>query len=146
MVLTVLSPDKEYLDIHNDVKLQKKTMGELQVFLISYTFTDEFIKQNPGFLTPRQPIDENLRSSFIKHWDALLQHDTYQQLSDIKAPTLVIHGEADKVFNLENAKIMASRIPNAELVTFPNTGHALIEAGVKVHEVILNFLKRNNKK
>ena len=141
-----ISPDKEYLDIHNDVKLHKKTLGELQVFLWSYSFTDEFIKQNPGILTPRQPVDENLRSAFIKQWDALLQHDTYQQLPDIKAPTLIIHGEADKVYKVENAKIMASRIPNAELVTFPDTGHFLIESAEKVQETIQDFLRRHSQK
>ncbi len=43
----------------------------------------------------------------------------------IGARTLVLHGGADKVVDPRNGKLLASRIPGARLVTFPELGHLL---------------------
>jgi len=73
-----------------------------------------------------------------------MSHDTYERLSDIKAPTLVIHGDADKLIPVENAKIIASNIPGAELVILENMGHFfIIEASEESNRIILEFLSRH---
>ena len=41
----------------------------------------------------------------------------------IRARTLVMHGEADRVVDPRNARLLAARIPHARLVTFPGLGH-----------------------
>jgi pimeloyl-ACP methyl ester carboxylesterase len=41
----------------------------------------------------------------------------------IQAPTLVLHGGADKVIDPRNGKLLADRIPGAELVIFSQLGH-----------------------
>jgi pimeloyl-ACP methyl ester carboxylesterase len=43
----------------------------------------------------------------------------------IRARTLVLHGGADQVVDPRNGKLLASRIPGARLVTFPELGHLL---------------------
>ncbi len=43
----------------------------------------------------------------------------------IGARTLVLHGGADQVVDPRNGKLLASRIPGARLVTFPELGHLL---------------------
>jgi pimeloyl-ACP methyl ester carboxylesterase len=43
--------------------------------------------------------------------------------SRITAPTLVLQGDADTVVDPRNATLLASRIPNAELVIFGGAGH-----------------------
>lgn len=45
--------------------------------------------------------------------------------SRIQAPTLVVHGGADKVVDPRNARLLADRIPDAKLVIFPELGHLL---------------------
>lgn len=44
-------------------------------------------------------------------------------LADIKAPTLVIWGEQDRLLHLENGKVFQRYIPNAKLVVMPGIGH-----------------------
>jgi pimeloyl-ACP methyl ester carboxylesterase len=44
----------------------------------------------------------------------------------IAAPTLVIHGETDKLIPPENAKILAERIKGARLVMLPHASHVFI--------------------
>jgi 3-oxoadipate enol-lactonase len=43
----------------------------------------------------------------------------------IRARTLVLHGSADTVVDPRNAKLLAGRIPGAQLVIFPELGHLL---------------------
>jgi len=43
----------------------------------------------------------------------------------IKARTLVVHGEDDTVVDPRNGKLLAERIPQAELVTVAGQGHLL---------------------
>jgi 3-oxoadipate enol-lactonase len=57
-------------------------------------------------------------------WWATVYHDTLSRLPDITAPTLVLHGEQDAMCPLGNARLLAARIPDAELVVIPGAGHA----------------------
>jgi 3-oxoadipate enol-lactonase len=41
----------------------------------------------------------------------------------IRARTLVLHGDADTVVDPRNAKLLAARIPGAQLVIRPGLGH-----------------------
>jgi pimeloyl-ACP methyl ester carboxylesterase len=72
---------------------------------------------------------------------ACSRFDTTEQLSKIKAPTLVLCGEADKMTPIHFSKQLQENIPNATLVTIPEAGHMImIEQPEKVAEEILNFL------
>jgi 3-oxoadipate enol-lactonase len=75
---------------------------------------------------------------------AIAGNNTYERLPQIKAPTLVIAGDADRLVPHENSKIIASRIPGAELVIIPNAGHGFTEAP-EATTAILDFLKRHSK-
>ena len=41
----------------------------------------------------------------------------------IRARTLIVHGDADRVVDPRNARLLAARIPRARLVTFSGLGH-----------------------
>jgi pimeloyl-ACP methyl ester carboxylesterase len=60
--------------------------------------------------------------------------------------TLVIAGSDDKVSPIGNGKLLASRIPNAELVILENMKHGFnVEAAEKTNSAILDFLKRHQR-
>lgn len=54
-------------------------------------------------------------------WD----HDTWERLPQVSAPTLVIHGTNDLVMPVGNGRILAARIPGARLVEIEGAGHLL---------------------
>lgn len=59
----------------------------------------------------------------------------------IRAETLVLHGSADTVADPRNAGLLANKIPDAELVMFPDTGHLLFwEHPAEFVEVVTDFL------
>lgn len=63
------------------------------------------------------------------HLSASTNHDAWDDLGRITAPTLVIHGTADRMTPVENAHRLAAAIPHAVLHLLPGAGHGyFIEA------------------
>ena len=62
----------------------------------------------------------------LKQFEAILRFDTFARLPRIGAPTLVVTGERDLMVPPANSRLLTSRIPDARLVRFPGTGHALL--------------------
>jgi pimeloyl-ACP methyl ester carboxylesterase len=54
---------------------------------------------------------------------AIMAHDTNARLPGITAPTLVIHGTADRVLGYPNGPLIAGLIPGAQLEAFEDVGH-----------------------
>lgn len=54
---------------------------------------------------------------------AAVAFDGYDRLARIAAPTLILHGTADRVVDCRNALLLAGRIPNARLELFEGLGH-----------------------
>lgn len=50
-------------------------------------------------------------------------HDTLTRLSDVTAPTLVIHGTEDAMIPVQNGHLIADHVPGAKLEIFDGVGH-----------------------
>ncbi len=50
-------------------------------------------------------------------------HDTHDRLAQIDLPTLVIHGDADRLLTYPNGRQIAALIPGARLETLEGVGH-----------------------
>ncbi len=48
-----------------------------------------------------------------------------ERLASVRAPTLVIHGDADPLVPIECGRDVARSVPGARMVTIPHMGHAL---------------------
>jgi 3-oxoadipate enol-lactonase len=59
----------------------------------------------------------------MRQMGAVGRHDTSARLGDVKAPTLVIHGSDDEMLSVDNARILAERIPDARLEILDGVGH-----------------------
>jgi len=102
--------------------------------------------------TPREIISEDLAAregKFTKSADFMRQlqaimtwQGTHSRLSNIKVPTLVLHGKGDQLIPCANSKILADRIPNAKLVELDNASHIFMtDQPEKSVETILEFLE-----
>jgi 3-oxoadipate enol-lactonase len=77
------------------------------------------------------------------HWWASVYHDTLSRLDCIQAPTLVMHGEQDAMAPISNARLLADRIPDAELCIVPGAGHAyMLERPRESFELLTGWLDR----
>lgn len=110
-----------------------------------------FVLSNSYFTHPIIPIDmmkaarKDLMdaASLHKLMDATHARNDYrEQLRNIKAPTLIIHGRQDTLFTVDLGKSVADYIPKSEFVVIENAGHTLnLEEVRLVSETILNFIK-----
>jgi pimeloyl-ACP methyl ester carboxylesterase len=78
-----------------------------------------------------------------RQMEALRAFNSYRDLPRIGAPTLVATGTHDVLVKPQNAKILASRIPNARLEMLADLGHrAIWEAPEEIADLIGDFVTR----
>ncbi len=104
--------------------------------------------------TPRQRIDEDMAirmkwyptaQGYAGQLQGLLAWESYSRISQISAPTLVIHGATDRLIPPANAKLIAESIPRAKLVLIPHAGHIFdTDQPGAAHQAILEFLAAQN--
>jgi len=72
-----------------------------------------------------QPMSAKLRKSFLAEQRALLDETPLleRRLSRLEIPTVVVHGTADHVVPISASRVLAERIPGAELVVLKGEGH-----------------------
>jgi len=102
--------------------------------------------------TPREWIDADLAirrpwfpraEAYAAQLQGILAWEAYSRLPRIAAPTLVIHGESDRLVPPGNAELIAERIPGAKLVVIPRSSHLfLTDQTEAAHHVILEFLNQ----
>lgn len=103
--------------------------------------------------TPGEKIDEDLAlrrqwfpkpQGYAAQLQGILAWEAYSRLSQITAPTLVIHGESDQLVPTGNGKLIAARIPGAELVLLPRASHIFATDQTEAaHKAILTFLSEH---
>jgi pimeloyl-ACP methyl ester carboxylesterase len=89
-----------------------------------YPSTDERLRADAIAFYDRSFYPQGIARQFnaITGSGSLLKYD-----KQITAPTVVIHGKADKLMRPYGGKAIAKAIPNARLVLFDGMGHELPE-------------------
>jgi len=116
---------------------------EVARITIPLLFTEDFIKNTLGVeervieQITKNPISNE---AFMRQMSAIMKFDTYDRLSQVKTPTLILHGKQDILIPPENGSILGKAIPGARLVSFENCAHGLLEESEEVLRTILEFL------
>jgi pimeloyl-ACP methyl ester carboxylesterase len=66
-------------------------------------------------------VEAQLRA--IREWGMVPSSNRYATLQNIRHPTLVVHGTRDIVVLPINAFILAERLPDAQLILYPDSNH-----------------------
>ena len=61
--------------------------------------------------------------TFGRQFLAIQSFDTYERLSQVRAPTLLVHGDRDILIPPENAEILRQRIPGSQARIVPGAAH-----------------------
>ncbi len=116
---------------------------------------DEAIAAGVPFIydvsTPRERIEQDLEirrrtfpsgDAYMAQLKGILGWQSHERLSQISAPTLVIHGETDRLVPAGNGKLIAESIPGARMVMLPNASHIFTtDQPERAHREILDFLR-----
>jgi len=143
-------PDEEAITFLFDLESRKRlTLEEQARQMLPFLFTQEFIDRSSKFMD--QVIAGMIEyvtplHGYRRQGEAIKEFNAYDRLPEIKAPTLVISGTTDRLIPVENSRIIASRIPGAELVIFEDMSHGfLFEALKKANETVLDFLRQHRR-
>lgn len=95
-------------------------------------------------------LEEMLASGFenatpmatvISQMSAINAFDSYDRLPQIKAPTLIIHGDIDILVPTPNAPILHAQIPGSKLTIMPGAAHMFFwEAPQETAKFVTEFL------
>ena len=132
-----------------DPELAKLPVEDRVRATLPWTWNKEFMENNPDVIERLVALASEYPTpphTMVSQGNALMTHDTYDRLPDIKAPTLVIAGSKDRLVPFDNSKLLASRIPNAELAIIENAGHGFFtDSTEKAIKIVLDFLRRHSK-
>lgn len=107
-------------------------------------FTKTTLKDRPEVIQQYQKVSQRFLqepATLISQWKAVQGHDTWAELPNIKAPTLVITGSEDILIPPENSTILAERIHDARLEVIEGGGHQFpVEQADAFNGAVLDFL------
>lgn len=89
-----------------------------------------------GVLTKPRSYDR-----FFVQAEACRTHNAWEKLTQLQLPTLVIGGEKDQVLGGDPFRLLAERIPDAQLRMYPQWGHGLYEEEPTLNRTLLTFLQ-----
>ena len=108
----------------------------------------------PAWIAANRPLAEEIAVMWAAplpaharrlHYQASEGHDAWDALPGISKPVLVIHGSDDEVNLPENARLLAQRIPGAELCILPGARHGYFEEMREASfAVVRDFLLRHS--
>jgi pimeloyl-ACP methyl ester carboxylesterase len=112
--------------------------------------SEEYIQGNPDAFKHYHQVTTEYPTptfTFKRQAEAVLKEDTWDRLPDIKAPTMIITGTADRLVPFKNSELLEQRIPGAELVLLHDKLHGFfIEAMDSTRIFVNGFMKRKAKK
>lgn len=118
---------------------------------IPYIYSPQFYTNHIDWMEERKELLVPLFSNpeFLDRMTRLTKsaetHNTRDKLPDITCPTMVISGDSDVLTPRYEQEDIASRIPNAKLIVFPNCGHAsMYEQPDLFVSTILGFVHGNH--
>jgi pimeloyl-ACP methyl ester carboxylesterase len=140
LVLGCTSPGGEH-GVERTNEVRRTLIGpHAREALTNLMYTPEWRADNPG---PYRVLgDPNMPPHAVRqHLVASNEHDAWDALPDILAPTLILHGEDDVLTPAANAPLLADRIPNARTHIFPKARHAYFdECRPQASALVTDFL------
>ncbi len=91
----------------------------------------------------RRPLDPR---TYRNQLAVARTHDTAARLTEITAPTLVIHGRQDRILPLENGRRLAQVIPGARFTSLPKAAHAFLTDVPEANRELVSFLIEHSRR
>ena len=87
-------------------------------------------------------IPEQAEHAFVAQQAAIQGFDAAAHLKKIKAPTLLLAGDEDRLIPMDNARCMAEHIPNSRVEIMKGAGHLLhLEQPERFNQTLLEFFQ-----
>ena len=139
---TTLSSDPDVLNMLANI--ESVSVEEAALAMTKVAVTPWFMQKHMDTLielNTMSAVHPTPKHGMVSQMAALQGHDTYDRLSQISVPTLVITGKDDGLVPPENSVLLSQQIPNAELVILSNASHLFnIERPQTTVDVVTGFI------
>ena len=147
----IVIPDESAMKLLFDFEhLKSLTPEQRSMEVFKFFCTEEFIDAHPEAFRHYHKVTNDYvipNHTFQRQAEAIMKYDTWGRLPQIKAPTMIITGTADRLIPFKNSEILEERIPGAELVLLQEKRHGFFLEGMDSTKIFVNgFLKRHSKK
>jgi 3-oxoadipate enol-lactonase len=107
--------------------------------------SDEYYENHPAdfarWLREAQPAGPKTTA---RQMLAVMRHAAENRLRELRVPTLVITGDADRLVPAENSRVLAKLIPGAKLVLLRDAGHCFrLERERETAEALAAFMREH---
>lgn len=103
-----------------------------------------WLKENPGEVEEYvawRVAHPQPRSAFKRQRGAIRGFHREDRLGTITAPTLIVHGDSDRIAPVANARVLGELIPGAKVVILEESGHACsFDQRDRFNQAVLEFL------
>ncbi|BCW66851.1 hypothetical protein NicSoilB4_16140 [Arthrobacter sp. NicSoilB4] len=123
LVLAATTGGRRQDSEQNNTAMAALLSGDFEL-MIPLLFDPEWANQHPD--VTRTFVDSQA-SAWVKsrHFKASREHDAWDDLASIKAPTLILHGTDDALTPLWNGTLLHQHIRRSTLVRVPGARHGL---------------------
>ena len=108
-------------------------------------FAEHTMREAPEVVQQYQEVSGKFPPAtevLVRQLEAVRDHNTWEDLPNIKTPTFILTGDEDVLVPPENSRILAERIPGARLQVIEKGGHQfLVEQAGASNGAVLEFLK-----
>jgi pimeloyl-ACP methyl ester carboxylesterase len=117
--------------------------------MMPYLYTDAYMHERPEEIEDfihRRLENPTSPEGYASQLAAAVSHDAAGRLEQVRARTLVVTGDADRLVHWENSVRIAGRIPGARLVVLPGAPHRLFAENAEAfNREVLAFLTPQNR-
>lgn len=133
---------------------RRRGLGELSNRIWSRRALDLGLRESRGDWSPHQPefidliwdqLDGRTLGAVLELYRSAPEEDLAaagERLASITAPALVVWGLRDRYLPAEFGRAYADRLPNAELVELPESGHWPWREEPEIIDMVIRFLER----
>lgn len=146
LVLACTSPGHG-IGIERDADVRRSlatgTSAERRRAMIDLFYTPSWVKAHGGYTTvPSALLGDPTMTPEARagHLATSNTHDGSRALAHIHAPTLVLHGAADRMVPVANADIIGARLPSAEVRIVPDGRHGFFH---EMSDIVTPAVKRH---
>lgn len=136
--------------IHEFLDLDAETRARRGLEVMDNSFTPDWQAEHPKeaarlirermILAARRADEPGLEEGKRRQLAARAEHDCFERLHRIHAPTLVIAGERDGQAPRELVRNLAAGIPGASMITVPGAHHTLLGGSPHAYAAAIDFL------
>lgn len=107
------------------------------------SYVGKYLEKSKKISEAMGPLGKNATfDRFIAQAHACMEHNSYDELHKIKAPTLIIGAGKDRVLGVEGSLELAEKIKLSELYIYDEYSHGVYEQAKDFNKRVFEYLKK----